>query len=348
MSSKGKVAVALSGGIDSSVAALLLKQQGYEVVGITAKMVCDQNFEEVAQNAKNVADKLGIEHYVLDLSDVFKEKVIDYFEDMYKNAKTPNPCIVCNKTIKWGAILDYAINELKVDYMATGHYAKVTKEDGKTLLYPARDEQKDQLYYLFDLSQEQLSKTLFPLSGLIKNQVKIIAFENDLPSKSSKESQDICFIKKPMTTKKYILDMVEPQKGDFILQKTGKKLGEHEGFYQYTIGQRKGIGIAYAEPLYVLSIDAEKNIVYLGTEKELFRQKVLLENINWQDEPTSFPLECSAKIRYNMPAKKALAIKRGDKVELTFFEPVSAPASGQAGVIYHLRDGHLLGGGWIV
>ncbi|MDD3238035.1 MAG: tRNA 2-thiouridine(34) synthase MnmA [Candidatus Gastranaerophilales bacterium] len=347
MSSKGKVAVALSGGLDSSVTALLLQKDGYEVVGITAKMVCDENFDEVVKNAKNVADTLGIEHFVLDLSKEFKENVIDYFENSYKNAETPNPCIVCNKAIKWGALLDYSINELHVDFMATGHYAKLKNEDGKYLLYPAQDIKKDQLYYLFDLSQEQLSRTMFPLSAFLKNQVRVLAFENGLPTASAKESQDICFIKKPMSVKKYILNITEPLKGDFVLEKTGEKIGEHEGFYQYTVGQRKGIGIAYSEPLYVTNLDAEKNIVYLGTNNDLCCHKVLLERFNWHDDSHCVPFEAMVKIRYNMDAQKALVTRKNECVEITFFEGLSASAKGQAGVVYDMKDGHLIGGGWI-
>lgn len=344
---KGKVAVALSGGLDSSVTCHLLKEEGYEVVGVTAKMVNDENFEVVAQNAKNVADKIGIKHYVLDLSEDFKKNVINYFEESYKNGKTPNPCIICNKTIKWGRIFDFAIDELGADYIATGHYANIKSEDGIYKLYPASDPKKDQLYYLFELSQRQLSKTMFPLYGLVKEDIRRIAIENDLPSKSSKESQDICFIKKPMTTKKYLIEKLGTKKGDFILAKTGEKLGKHEGFYQYTVGQRKGIGLAYSEPLYVARIDAEKNIVYLGVKEDIFESQVFLRDVSLYHpcEETSF--EALIKIRYNMDFKKGLVEIKNKEAKITFEEPVSAITSGQAGVFYSAEDGHLIGGGWI-
>ena len=206
MSSKKKIAVALSGGLDSSVTCLILKSQGYDVVAVTAKMIDDENFEQVVKNARVVADKLEIPHYVLDLSEDFKRNIIDYFENSYKTGRTPNPCIMCNKTIKWGKLFDFAVNELGCDFIATGHYADIKEESGVFKLYPASDTKKDQLYYLFELSQEQLSKTKFPLCGYLKDDIRKIAQENDLPSKSSKESQDICFIKKPMTTKKYLLE----------------------------------------------------------------------------------------------------------------------------------------------
>lgn len=349
MKYKGKAAVALSGGIDSSVCAFLLKQQGYEVVGVTAKMINDAIFEEVAKNAEMVAKKLEIEHHVLDLSSQFKSHVVDYFNNSYKCACTPNPCIICNKLIKWGEIFNYAVEELNADYIATGHYAKIENYSGHYLLYPAKDVRKDQLYYLFELSQKQLSKTLFPLSSFTKEQVRIIAFENDLPSKSSKESQDICFIHKPMTLKQYLMEHTGAQNGDFILKETGEKLGMHNGFYQYTIGQRKGIGIAYSEPLYVVEIDSRKNTVYLGKEKEILKNQVILEKMNWQDKIPILPCEAMVKIRYNMKAQKALiSAYENDKILAAFYEPVSAPAKGQAGVIYDFTDRHLIGGGWII
>ena len=348
MSSKKKIAVALSGGLDSSVTCLILKAQGYDVVAVTAKMVDDENFEQVVKNARAVADKLEIPHYVLDLSEDFKRNIIDYFENSYKTGRTPNPCIMCNKTIKWGKLFDFAVNELGCDFIATGHYADIKEKSGVFKLYPASDTKKDQLYYLFELSQEQLSKTKFPLCGYLKDDIRKIAQENDLPSKSSKESQDICFIKKPMTTKKYLLEKFGTKKGNFILQKNGEKLGVHDGFYQYTIGQRKGIGIAYSEPLYVSGLDAERNIVFCATSEELYKKNVSLKNAK-----TQYPLEkkefpALVKIRYNMTAKPANVQLIDDGSALVLFdEQVSAITPGQACVFYNKEDGHLIGGGWI-
>ena len=338
-----KIAVALSGGVDSSVTTLLLKNQGYEVVGITGKMVDDENFETVCQNAKKIADKLGIKHYILDLNEDFKKNIIEYFINSYKNGETPNPCIVCNKTIKWGKILDYAVNELGCDYIATGHYASIKETDGQFLLYPAKDEKKDQLYYLYQLNQEQLSKTIFPLSGMEKPQIRKIAEENDLPCKSSKESQDICFIKKPYTTKKFLLEHIKSQKGDFIMEKTGEKIGTHEGAFQYTKGQRKGIGIAYTEPLYVTNTDTKNNIVYCGVKKELLSDNLTLFDFNLHDKNFKDG-EVLVKIRYNMQAVKAEADVEDTCVKINFKEPVSGVTSGQACVLYDINDGHLIGG----
>ena len=236
-----RVAVALSGGVDSAVAALLLKQQGYEVVGVTGMML--QNSEMLIQNAKNVAEKLGIEHYVVDVTKEFNSKVIDYFETSYINGYTPNPCTVCNSEIKWGLLLDYAINNLGCDYIATGHYADIRVQNEVYKLYPAKDTSKDQVYFLFNLNQYQLSKTIFPLADYLKDEIRDIAIKYDLPPKSAKDSQDICFIPKSVNLKNYLLSKFGEKKGDFVDIKSGKKLGEHNGCMQYTQGQRKGKSI---------------------------------------------------------------------------------------------------------
>ena len=214
--SRKKAVVALSGGVDSSVTALLLQKQGYEVEGITGKMTDTSASDIVCKNAKRVADKLGIKHHVLDVSEGFKKKVIDYFENSYAIGETPNPCIVCNECFKWGEIFDFAINNLGADVFATGHYAEIRKVDDLYKLYPAKDEHKDQLYFLYRLGQRELSKTLFPLPSYTKSEVRQMAFDYDLPPKSSKESQDICFIQKPMTTKKFLTDKFGVRKGVFV------------------------------------------------------------------------------------------------------------------------------------
>ena len=344
-----KVAVALSGGLDSSVTCFLLKQQGYDVLAVTAKMVDDAKFEQITANAKNVADKLSIPHYVIDLSKEFKKDVIDYFEEAYKNGSTPNPCILCNRTIKWGRLFDYAINDLGCDYVASGHYARIVDDNGIKKMYPARDLQKDQQYYLFELDQYHLNKIMFPLSDYVKEDIRKIAIDNDLPSKSSKESQDICFITKPMTTKKYITEKLGHKKGNFVFIKNNKIIGTHDGFYQYTIGQRKGIGIAWEEPLYVVKLDAEKNIVYTGTREDLMKSELTVHDIKLQYPFNKNEFEAMVKIRYNMTAQKALVkLDYDNKTGKIIFEnPVSAVTSGQAAVFYDLKDNHLIGGGWI-
>lgn len=341
-----KIAVALSGGIDSAVTAGLLIQQGHEVVGLTAKMTCSPESDMVAGNAKRVADKLGIKHYIFDASTDFDNKVISYFQDSYKNARTPNPCIMCNKYIKWGVLLDYAINHLNAEYMATGHYANIKYNDGKYILYPATDEKKDQLYFLFMLSQDQLSKTLFPLSKYTKSEVKKFAEEWDLPPKSAKESQDICFIKPPLTTKKYLNNIFQPKNGNFVQKNTGKVLGVHNGYWQYTIGQRKGIGIAAEEALYVTGIDSHTNTVYVGFKDELFSNSLVLEHFMGDISSQGNNFEALVKIRYNMTPVRA-DIEHNKSVVIHFNEPVSGITSGQACVLYDKNDGHLIGGAFI-
>lgn len=340
-------AVALSGGVDSSVTAMILQQRGYEVIGITGKMVNTPAADKICENAKNVADKLGIKHYTLDVCDKFQKYVIDYFENSYKKGRTPNPCIVCNQFIKWGEIFNYAINTLGADVFATGHYADIRNIDGVYKLYPAKDEHKDQLYFLYRLGQKELSKTIFPLYEYEKAQVRQLAYDFDLPPKSSKESQDICFIQKPDTTKKYLIDKLGETSGDFIELSTGKNLGTHSGHYQYTIGQRKGIGIAAPYPLYVIDIDADKNIVYLGKKEDDYRNKLVIEDLNFSYPITETEFDAMVKIRYNMQTKKAKVKILQDQAEIEFYEPINSITAGQSGVIYDIQDGHLIGGGYI-
>ena len=343
-----KAIVAMSGGLDSSVTALLLKQQGYDVVGVTGMMLNTVCARQVCANAKAVADKLGIEHYVIDVTQKFQKEVVEYFENSYRAGKTPNPCIQCNKFLKWGEIFDIALEKFNADIFATGHYAENRCVDGIYKLYPAKDTKKDQLYFLYRLPQRVLAKTIFPLFELEKSEVRALAEQFDLPSKSSKESQDICFIEKPNTTKKYLIEKFGVMQGDFVEKSTGKIIGKHDGFYQYTIGQRKGIGIAYPHPLYVLDIDAEKNIVYLGKEEENYS-----DSLNVKDVNLSYPLlqkdfSAMVKVRYNMSAVPAQVRLQDSCAEVIFANPVNSVTSGQACVFYSNEDGHLIGGGEII
>lgn len=345
---KKKAVVAMSGGVDSSVTALLLQQKGYEVIGLTGKMVNTPSAEIVCDNARRVADKLGIKLHILDVTKKFQKTIIDYFENSYANGETPNPCIMCNQFIKWGELFDYAINELGADVFATGHYANIRYDNGVYKLYPAKDEHKDQLYFLYRLGQKQLSKTVFPLYDYDKSQVKQIAADFNLPPKDSKESQDICFIVKPNTTKKYLTDKFGEKRGAFIEIGTGKKLGEHNGSYQYTIGQRKGIGISAPYPLYVIDIDSEQNIVYLGKEEDNYKTRLALKDINLSYDLSEKQFDARVKIRYNMQAKKAKCKIVDNLIEVEFYEPVNSVTSGQAGVLYSIDDKHLIGGGTVI
>lgn len=349
MGTENKTAVvAMSGGVDSSVTALILQQKGYKVIGLTGKMVNTDAAELVCRNAHRVAEQLGIDLHVVDVTKKFQQEIIDYFENSYAKGETPNPCIMCNQFIKWGELFDYAVEKLKADVFATGHYADIRFENGIYKLYPAKDEHKDQLYFLYKLGQKQLSKTIFPLYEFEKPQVKQIALDFDLPPKDSKESQDICFIVKPNTAKKYLIGKLGEKRGDFIEIGTGKKLGVHNGSYQYTIGQRKGIGISAPYPLYVIDIDADKNIVYLGKEEDTFKSRLALKSINFTYPFDKTEFDAMVKIRYNMQAKKAKCRIVHDLVEVEFYEPVNSVTSGQAGVMYDITDGHLIGGGTVI
>ena len=343
-----KVVVAMSGGIDSSVCAYILKQQGFEVVGVTGKMFNSPASDAICEKAKTVADKLGIEHQVLDLSQDFRTNVIEYFQNSYKKGYTPNPCIKCNKHIKWGKIFNWAMDEIGADFYATGHYAQIINKDNLFFLYPANDERKDQIYYLFELTQSQLARTLFPLSNRTKEEIKNIAFDLGFATKEEyKESQDVCFIPKTTHTQKYLVDLFGKKEGDFVLIDNGKRMGIHTGFYQYTIGQRKGVGIAYTEPLYVVEIDADQNIVYLGTKDKLYKQELKLSGFNLIDTTKGTSFEAYAKIRNNMPLQKVNVELKDEECILHFETPVSAITNGQAAVLYDIDDKHLIGGAWI-
>ncbi len=338
-----RTAVALSGGLDSSVTALLLKNQGYDVAGVT--FINEYSDESILSNAQKVAEKLEIPFYSVDVSKEFHKNVIKYFEETYYAGKTPNPCLMCNRYIKWGVLFDYAIKELGCDYLATGHYADIRNDGGVYKLYPASDEHKDQLYFLFMLTQNQLSRTLFPLSRYKKEEVRRMAAEYDLPNKSAKESQDICFIKPPMTAKKYLNCLFTAKEGNFVQKSDGKILGRHTGFWQYTVGQRKGIGLSAPEPLYVTGIDASSNTVYLGRKEELYSKTLRVKNLILNSPETS--LDVLVKIRYNMKAVHAHIEMSETEAEILFSEPVSAVTKGQACVVYDIKDGHLLGGTFI-
>ena len=345
---KKRVGVMLSGGIDSSVSAFLLLKQGYEVIGITAKLLNEENYTPEI-NAKIVADFLKIEHHTLDLTKEFNEEIIEYFKHSYEIGDTPNPCCMCNKKIKWGKLLDYAIFKLKCDFIATGHYAKIKNENGIFKLYPAKDLKKDQLYFLYGLTQEQLSKTIFPLSDLTKDEVRNIAKENELPTKSAKESQDICFIQRPMTTGEFISNCFEEKKGDIKLFSDGKKLGEHTGYYRFTLGQRKGLNVAYTEPLYVREIDTDTNTVYLAPKPETMITEIKVSNLNFFETPKEKSFRAKVKIRYNMPLREANITldDNNESAKITLDEPALIQSKGQIAVVYDLIDGHIILGGTI-
>ena len=304
---------------------------------------------ELLKKAKGICEHLNIEHIVLDLKDKFQKEVIDYFEETYKSGATPNPCSLCNRNVKWGSLFDYAINELGCDYFATGHYANISEENGIYRLERAQCDNKDQLYFLCFLTQKDLAKTIFPLGKYTsKDEIRQIAIENGLPSQSYKDSQGICFIKKPLSVKKYLYRKFGEHRGKVINISTGKVIGKHDGYYQYTVGQRKGLGIADKFPLYVTEIDAENNIVYVGYEADAYSKELTISDINWQQEKfKNKEFSAVAKVRYNSPAKKCTVYASETSAKVVFDEDIFGIARGQFCVMYDETNQYLIAGGKI-
>ncbi len=336
-----KVLVAMSGGVDSSVAAVILKNAGYAVSGATMLL---SNNEADAQDAKSVCDKLGIEHFTLDMRREFCELVKKPFASSYLCGETPNPCIECNKHLKFGLFLDFAKSQ-GFDLIATGHYVKKGEINGAPVIKCADDKKKDQSYMLWRLSEDQIAHAIFPLCDIEKSEVRRIAEENGLVSAHKSDSQDICFVPDGDYAK-YILEneKFENIAGDFV-DTSGNVIGRHSGIINYTVGQRKGLGVAFGEPRYVLAKCVEANTVTLGKNDELFRHTVVLREVNISP---AFDLsgEFQVKIRYAHAAHSAKVTKLDENTALVEFnEPQRAPAPGQSAVIY--RGDILVGGGII-
>ncbi len=339
-----KVLVAMSGGVDSSAAAVILKRDGYELLGGTLSLYSEG--EDVISSAKDVAGKLGIEHFVFDKSELFKKEVIERFKNDYNNGLTPNPCIECNKYIKFGALLDEALT-LGCDYIATGHYSKIKVHNGRRLISRAEDPKKDQTYVLWSLTPYQLSHILMPLGDMTKEEARELVRELDFACKNAKESQDICFV--PDGDYAAFLESFsgEPfKKGEYV-DVEGKILGAHMGHQCYTVGQRKGLGIALGRPQFVLSKDPVTNRVTLGDEELLFKKRIYINNVNMQAFDFKEDFCCTAKLRYSAKDTECKVFKTGESEAVIEFEtPQRAPSPGQSAVFY---DGeYLLGGGKIV
>ncbi|HWP98421.1 MAG TPA: tRNA 2-thiouridine(34) synthase MnmA [Syntrophomonadaceae bacterium] len=338
--SEVKVAVLMSGGVDSTIAALLLREAGHQVLGLT--MV---NWdEEAARKARAAAGILDIRHHVVDLREVFQDRVVDYFCQSYARGETPNPCVECNKWIKFGPLLDKAL-ELGCSRIATGHYAQVeTGQQGRYLLKRGVDAAKDQSYFLHGLTQEQLSCTLFPLGSLLKEQVRCMGGNHGLPAAREKESQEICFI--PGDYRDFLKERINYQPGP-IMDLQGRVLGVHQGLPFYTIGQRKGLGISGGRPIYVVSLDREKNQVYMGDEESLLSHTLWAADCNFIAIPSlTKPLTVNARIRYRAPLAEARITPEGNLVRVDFSTPQRAIASGQSVVFY--QGDYVVGGGRIV
>ena len=356
-----RVLMAMSGGIDSSVAAMLLMEQGYELTGVTFR-----TFDQITESciarekgccsvdaifeAKHLAEKLGFEHHILDVRDLFKRTVIQDFIDQYMQCRTPNPCVLCNPIIKWGRVLEMA-DELGCDYIATGHYARIAEKTGRFFLQKGVDTQKDQTYFLWKLTSEMLKRTLFPLGGLTKPEVRKIAADHGFVKLSQKkESEEICFV----TDDDYrhflqdeVPDLQERMpEGEFVTT-DGKVVGKHQGLYNYTVGQRKGLGIALGEPAYVVALQPDTNRVVLGRREELQHIRCIVSDLNMTKSPDfedGMPVTCRSRYRSAGTPARLYHLENG-RVEVVFEEPVFAVTPGQSAVFYDGDD--LLGGGII-
>jgi tRNA-specific 2-thiouridylase len=339
---KGKVAVALSGGVDSSAAALLLKEADYKVLGIHMRLWESPRLDYQAHRAENICRILGIPYHQVDLQKEFESCVVDYFCQEYQQGRTPNPCVACNQRIKFGLLLDKALS-LGADYLATGHYAKVEhSRDGHRLL-KAADTGRDQSYFLYTLTQEKLGHVLFPLGEHSRDDVKQMAKQAGLPT-ATKSSQDICFISQK-NYGAFLSQRFSTLPGD-IIDTQGEKLGQHRGIAFYTIGQRHGLGLASGQPLYVIRIEPESNRIVLGPEKELYSQKLTTQKLSWiSGKAPREPITASAKIRYKSKEAEAILFFRNDSVDVHFTQPQKAITPGQAIVFYNLDE--VLGGGII-
>jgi len=355
-----KVLVALSGGVDSSVAAVLLKEQGYDVVGAHMKLwdyidVGGDIYKDgrccsldAITDCRMVCGTIGAPFYVLNLSSEFKERVIDNFVSEYKAGRTPNPCVRCNSQVRWTVFLRKAV-EIGCDCIATGHYALVERAaSGRFFIRKGVDETRDQSYVLWGLTQEALSKTLMPLGALRKSEVRAIARKHNLRSAERKESREICFVADD-DYRRFVREWEEkrgrqPEQGDIVLE-NGTVVGRHDGAAFYTIGQRKGLGIAHPTPLYVQRLDVENNRVIVGENDALFISELVAEDVNWMGmEPTDKPFEADVKIRYlHQPAPATVTCLTDTRVQVIFKEKQRAITPGQSVVLYD-RDILLAGG----
>ncbi len=351
-----KALIAMSGGVDSSVAAFMMKEKGYDCIGCTMKLYANEDIDVDATNtccslddvedAKSVARRLGMPHYTFNFQERFREKVIDNFVACYECGMTPNPCIECNKHMKFNELYRRA-QELGCDKVVTGHYARIRKCDNGYQLLKGLDDNKDQSYVLYGMTQDELEHTDFPLGGLSKDEVRKIAEANDFINANKPDSQDICFVPdgdyvsvlKRFSGKEY-------KPGDFV-DVDGNVLGQHKGIVGYTIGQRKGLGISAAHPLYVTKLDVENNRVVLGKNEDLFSREVYVENINWIDHTDDRQnFKCKAKIRYRMKEEPCMVERVGESAaKILFDEPQRAITPGQSAVFY---DGDVVLGGGII
>lgn len=356
---KKSVMLGMSGGVDSSVAAAVLKEKGYEVVGVTLQIWQDMDEERkqteggccslsAVSDARRVADKLGINYYVLNFKDIFHEKVIDYFNEEYLRGRTPNPCIACNRFVKFEAMLGKAVS-MGMDFVATGHYARIgyNGDTGRYQLEKSVTAAKDQTYALYTLTQEQLSRTLFPIGDYEKDKVRQIARELELPVANKPDSQEICFVE-DNDYGRYISENTDAEvRPGWFVDRDGKKLGMHKGIIHYTVGQRKGLGISFGKPMFVVAINPENNTVVLGDETEVFSRGLVASDLNFISIPElTGEMRVNAKIRYNAKEAPAVIFPMQDgRVKVLFDEPQRAITPGQSVVFY---EGSVVVGGGVI
>lgn len=340
-----KVAVLMSGGIDSSIASYLLLKEGFEVTGVFIKMYPQslRRSDEALNRAKNFSNKIKFPFYVIDALEDFHKYVIQDFISSYENGFTPNPCVVCNKYIKFGLFLNYALNELNVDFIASGHYARIKKENSRYLLLKGIDPLKDQSYMLYTLTQDVLSRLIFPLGEYKKEDVKKIAEDLAINFDFGNESEDLCFVNKDY--KSFLNKYIAPKKGK-IVSVTGEVLGEHNGIHLFTIGQREGLGISSSQPLYVIELDPKNNIVKVGPKSEAYKRNLIVENINLiPSDSLVEEIKVTAKVRYRGEEKPCLVKREEDYIYVTFLEPQFAITPGQS-IVFYNKD-IVIGGGII-
>ncbi|WP_293334712.1 tRNA 2-thiouridine(34) synthase MnmA [Microcoleus sp. CAWBG58] len=354
-----KIVVGLSGGVDSSAAAAILHHQGYEVVGLTLWLMKGkgQCCSEGMVDAAKICEDLGVPHHIVDSREVFQASIVDFLVNGYSAGVTPLPCSQCNKTVKFGPMLKYAREELGIEKIATGHYARITYDTAtdRYQLLRAIDPAKDQSYFLYDLTQDLLAGTEFPLGEITKTETRRIAAEFGLTTADKPESQDLCLVESNGSMRAFLDKYIAPQKGD-IVDKSGRVLGQHDGVHHYTIGQRKGLGIAAPEPLYVIELDAGANRVIVGDRQLAVESDCNVQKVNWVsvDRPIA-PIRASVQIRYRsqpvpatiIPVESSEADEKasGTRVKVIFDEPQLSITPGQAAVWY---DGDVLLGGGII
>ena len=351
-----KALIAMSGGVDSAVAALLMQEAGYDCIGCTMKLYDNADAgvsdgktccsADDAEDARSVAFRLGMPHYVFNYTERFHREVIGNFVDCYLRGKTPNPCVECNRCLKFGALLERS-EILGCDTVATGHYARVEERDGRYLLKKGVDPAKDQSYVLYMLTQEQLRHVRFPLGGLTKPEVRAIAERHGFLNAHKSESQDICFVPDGDYARVIELQTGKQSEAGNYVNQNGNVIGRHRGVIHYTVGQHRGLGIGSHERLCVLGIDPASNTVTLGPEEELYRRELTASGVSWvSGEAPSGELRCKAKVRYRMREQSAAVVSTGpDSVRVVFDEPQRAITPGQSLVLY---DGDIVLGGGII